>query len=53
MLWLMPNLLGAPLGTLTLFQPDLGFALIASALFGVLWALLRLGVAYTREPRPT
>ncbi len=52
MTWLMPNLLGAPLGTLALFQPDLGLALIASAGFGVLWAVFRLGVAYTGESGP-
>ncbi len=46
-LWLMPNLLGSPLGTINLFQPDLGLALIASAVIGVLWAVFRLGVAYT------
>ena len=46
-LWLMPNLLGAPLGTLALFQPDLGLALLATAVSGVLWAVFRLGVAYT------
>jgi hypothetical protein len=52
MTWLMPNLLGAPLGTLALFQPDLGLALIASAGLGVLWAVFRLGVAYTGESGP-
>lgn len=49
-IWLMPNLLGSPLGTLTLFQPDLGIAMAATAGLGVLWAVFRLGFAYTGTP---
>ena len=49
---LVPRLGGAPLGTIRLFQPDLGLALIATAVSGVLWAVLRLGVAYTGKSRP-
>ncbi len=49
-LWLMPTLLGSPLGTLALFQPDLGLALVFTAAFGLLWALFRLGIAYTGKP---
>lgn len=52
MVWLMPTLLGAPLGTLALFQPDLGLVMIATAVFGVLWAVFRLGVAYTGKSGP-
>ncbi|GGL21089.1 serine hydrolase domain-containing protein [Mangrovihabitans endophyticus] len=44
---LAPRLIGSPLGTIRLFQPDVGLVLIASAVTGVLWAVLRLGVAYT------
>ncbi|MGB3685454.1 MAG: serine hydrolase domain-containing protein [Ornithinimicrobium sp.] len=44
---LVPNLFGAPLGTIRLFQPDLGLALIATAATGVLWATFRLAVAHT------
>ena len=51
-LWLVPNLFGAPLGTLVLFQPDLGLALIATAVSGVVWAVFRLGVAYIGRPGP-
>ncbi len=51
-LWLVPNVFGAPLGTLVLFQPDLGLALIATAVSGVAWAVFRLGVAYTGRPGP-
>lgn len=52
MLWLMPNLMGAPLGTLALFQPDFGLALVATAVFGMLWAVFRLGGAYTGRSGP-
>jgi CubicO group peptidase (beta-lactamase class C family) len=45
--WLVPTLLGAPLDTLRLFQPDLGLVLITTAVTGVLWAVFRLAVAYT------
>jgi CubicO group peptidase (beta-lactamase class C family) len=44
---LMPSLLGASFGTLNLFQPDLGLALIAIPVTGALWAVFRLGVAYS------
>jgi CubicO group peptidase (beta-lactamase class C family) len=46
-LFLVPSLYGAPIRTITLFQPDLGLTLIATAVTGVLWATFRLGVAYT------
>jgi hypothetical protein len=46
-LLLVPGLFGAPLRTITLFQPDLGLLLIATAVTGVLWAVFRLAVAYT------
>ena len=49
-LYLVPTLLGAPLGTLRLFQPDLGLLLITTAVTGVLWALFRLGAAYSGRP---
>lgn len=50
---LVPVVGGAPLGTVILFQPDFGLALVASALTGVVWAVFRLGVAYTGKSRPT
>ena len=51
-LWLVPTLVGSPLGTITLFQPDLGLAMIATSVTGVLWALFRLAVAYLGRSRP-
>lgn len=45
-------MLGAPLDTLRLFQPDRGLILITSAVTGVLWAVFRLGVAYTGRTVP-
>ncbi len=45
-LHLVPNLFGTPLANIRLFQPDLGIALIATAVTGVLWAVFRLAVAY-------
>ncbi len=44
---LVPVVAGASLGTIILFQPDFGWALVTSAVAGVLWAMFRLGVAYT------
>lgn len=49
---LAPSLIGSPIRTITLFQPDLGLALIATAVTGVLWAVFRLGVAYTGRSGP-
>jgi CubicO group peptidase (beta-lactamase class C family) len=50
--FLVPKVGGAPIGTIRLFAPDFGWALIATALTGVLWAVFRLGVAYTGRPAP-
>ena len=44
---LVPSLNGAPLRTVILFQPDLGWVLIANAVTGPLWAVFRLVLAYT------
>jgi len=51
-LWLVPMLFGAPLATLRLFQPDMTLLLEATALLGVVWAVFRLGVAYTGRGNP-
>ncbi len=50
-LGLVPRLFGVPIATLRRFQPDFGLVLIATAVTGVLWAVLRLVVAYTGKRR--
>nr|WP_246414111.1 serine hydrolase domain-containing protein [Microbacterium thalassium] len=53
MLSLVPTMMGAPLGTVALFQPDMGLVLVAGAVTGVVWAVLRLVIAFTgRSRRP-
>ena len=49
---LMPRLVGASFSTLNLFGPDLGLTLIAIPVTGVLWAVFRLGVAYSGKAVP-
>ena len=49
LLYLVPNLFGTPLANIRLFQPDLGIALTATAVTGVLWAVFRLAVAYSKQ----
>lgn len=44
---LLPRLFGVPMGTLSRFQPDLALVLNATAVAGLVWAVFRLGVAYT------
>ena len=46
-IYLIPRLFGVTLSTLGLYQPDLVLVLIASAVTGLLWALLRLAIAYS------
>ncbi len=50
-LGLVPRLFGSPLANLNLFLPDFVLVLIATAVTGVLWAVFRLGVAYTGRSR--
>lgn len=47
MVWLVPRMFGTPLGNLSRFQPDFVLGLVAGAVLGVVWAVFRLGVAYT------
>lgn len=47
LLWLVPSLMGAPLATIMVFQPDVALVLISGAVMGVVWATFRLGVAYS------
>ncbi len=47
--FIVPKFFGASLPTIRLFQPDTGLILIVAAVTGVLWAMFRLGLAYSRE----
>lgn len=44
---LMPQLFGVSLHTLYRFSPDLAGVMVASAATGVVWAVVRLAIAYT------
>ncbi len=50
---LIPQLFGVPLSTLSLFQPDMALLLKATAVLGVVWAVVRLGMAYGGGRRAT
>lgn len=43
---LLPRLFGGSLATLQLYQPDFAWCLIAAAILGPAWAVLRLIIAY-------
>ncbi len=49
--FLIPKFFGASIGTLRLFQPDLVLTMVATATTGVMWAVFRLGVAYSGANR--
>ena len=49
--YLIPQLFGVSIGTLRLFQPDLALTMLATAATGVMWAVFRLGVAYSGANR--
>ncbi len=44
---LIPSLFGVTLKTLSLFSPDLGLVLLATAITGAIWAVMRLCVYYS------
>ncbi len=48
--YLIPRLFGLSIGTLRVFQPDLALTMVATAMTGVMWAVFRLGVAYSGRP---
>ena len=50
---LIPRMFGTPLANLALFQPDMALLLKATAVLGVAWAVVRLGIAYTGQPGRT
>ena len=43
---LIPRIFGGSIGLLLLLQPDFAWAMVAAAVFGPLWAVFRLSVAY-------
>ena len=43
---MLPQIFGAPLSAIGAFQPDVWWALMATAVLGVLWAVVRLAIAY-------
>jgi CubicO group peptidase (beta-lactamase class C family) len=45
--YLVPKLFGLSMGTLRFFWPDLGLTFVVSAATGVMWAVFRLGMAYS------
>lgn len=49
-LFAIPNLFGVSLTTLALFQPDMTLLLKATAILGLVWAAVRLGIAYGGHP---
>ena len=50
---LIPQRFGTPMSNLALFQPDMALLLKATAVLGVAWAVVRLGIAYTGQPGRT
>ncbi|MEX6634203.1 serine hydrolase domain-containing protein [Hyphococcus lacteus] len=49
-LYLIPQLFGVSIGGLIVFLPDMAMAMVATAMTGVAWALLRLGLFYGGRP---
>jgi len=47
---IIPQLFGVSLATLALFQPDMALMLKAIAILGLVWAAVRLGIAYGGRP---
>jgi len=51
----VPRVFGASLRTIYTFVPDMGLAMIGVAVLGVMWAVMRIVIAYTGPssvPRP-
>jgi hypothetical protein len=44
LLILLPRAFDASLGTIILFQPDVGWIAILSGIFAIVWGLLRTGI---------
>lgn len=52
LLVLVPSLFGTPIRHFSYFQPDFMLVAVVSAVTGVLWAVFRLGVAYSGATSP-
>ncbi|MEL6540660.1 MAG: serine hydrolase domain-containing protein [Pseudomonadota bacterium] len=50
---IIPNAAGAPLNAVRVFQPDFGLGLITTGLTGIVWAVLRLILAYSGQSGKT
>ena len=46
-IFLFPHFVGVSLATLWLYQPDLALVMTLAGVTGVVWAVFRLGVAYS------
>ncbi|MCK0127096.1 serine hydrolase domain-containing protein [Erythrobacter sp. F6033] len=44
----VPQMFGGSIGTMLLFQPDFGWAMVAAAVAGPIWAIVRLTLAYRK-----
>ena len=52
LLILLPRAFDASLGTIILFQPDVGWIAILSGIFAIVWGLLRIGVVISMLRQP-
>ncbi|WP_411817499.1 serine hydrolase domain-containing protein [Hyphococcus sp. DH-69] len=50
-IYLVPSLFGVSIKSLILYLPDMAWAMVITAITGVCWAVLRLGVYYTDRNR--
>ncbi|MBR0551908.1 serine hydrolase domain-containing protein [Stakelama marina] len=48
----IPAMFGGSIRTLLLFQPDFAGAMVAAAVMGPIWAIVRLALAYSRRANP-
>ena len=50
---ILPRLFGGSIATIQLYQPDFALCMIAAAILSVVWAILRLALAYLGKPSTT
>jgi len=46
----VPSAFGAPLSAIRVFVPDMVIAMVAMAVLGLVWAVMRIGIFYTKKP---